>query len=67
MACTGIDLEVDDLDVEDYVGGVVDCEVGGAEFLELVAFGGGIVEGEQRFFAVVVEVALPGVVRAGDS
>jgi hypothetical protein len=45
MACACVNLQVDYLDVENYVGGVIDCEVGGAEFQELVSFGGVVVEG----------------------
>ena len=66
MTCARIDLEVDDLDLENDVRGVVDGHVRRAEFLELVSFGD-VVEEEERVFAEVVEVGFPDVVGAGDS
>ena len=45
MVCASVDLEIDDLDVQNYVSGVVDCEVCYAKFLELVSFEGGVIEG----------------------
>jgi hypothetical protein len=45
VGSTSVDLEIDYFDVEDYVGGVVDCKVCCAEFLELVPFRSGLVEG----------------------
>jgi hypothetical protein len=45
MARAGVDLKINYLDVQDYVGGVVDCKIGRAEFLEFVMFGRTVVEG----------------------
>jgi hypothetical protein len=39
VTCASVDLEINYLDVQDYVCGVIDGQVCCAEFLELVALG----------------------------
>jgi hypothetical protein len=65
MTSTSKDLQVVDLDLKDYLRGMVDCGVCCYEALEFVFFGSVVVEGEEDFVAVGIEILFPGIVGSG--
>jgi hypothetical protein len=56
MACSGVDLQIVDLDLENDMCGVVDCEVCDAEPLELLLVMIIVVERTKDVVAVCVEI-----------
>ncbi len=62
MSGAGVDLQVEDFDVERDVCGVVDGDGGRAEAGEFGFSAGVVVEGQRHVHAVGVKVGFPGIV-----